>query len=161
MPATRADVSWIAANMREHDKREIYCQLSHESPQQLAYELLHVSPRIAYTAQIDGAPAIAYGLVEYRPGYGELWAFGIDRLMYGAIRDVTDHINGELHDMLVADKRLQRIECRSMADHRRAHRWIEQIDLSRVCDLPCWGKNGEDFILFARTRREIDEREKD
>ncbi|MGB8274062.1 MAG: hypothetical protein WCF16_02200, partial [Alphaproteobacteria bacterium] len=42
-----------------------------------------------------------------------------------------------------------RAECRSIADHHEAHRWLERLGAVREAYLPDCGKNREPFVLFA------------
>ena len=152
--ATIRETSWIAAHMRDIDKQELYCQVKEEKPTIIAYMQLNTSPRFSYTASIAGEPVMAFGLAEWQPGIAHLWAFGTKR-MYGAIKKVTDFINNDIYGQVFADSSIHRVECRSISTHLSAHRWIEKIGLHFVTDLPCYGKNAEDFKLFALTRNEV------
>ena len=153
-PATLRETSWLAANMRQCDQDEIWCQTYDRNPAQLAHQQLSLSPRIAWVASINDEPVCVYGVAEWQPGLCHLWAWGTPK-MYGALRVVTDHIKSELYDTLFQDNRVQRVECRSLATHKAAHRWIKTIGLKEIIDLPCYGKNGETFKLFALTRKDV------
>lgn len=153
-PATLRETSWIAANMRPIDKDEIHCQMIDPTAAKIAHSQISMSPRFAYVASINDEPVCAYGLAEWQPGVGHLWAFGTKKI-YGAIRDVTDHINDGIYEDVFSDSSVHRVECRSISTHVSAHRWIEKIRLKFITDLPCYGKDAEDFKLFALTRNEV------
>ncbi len=152
--ATVRATSWIARNMRDIDKDEIHCQLKDPTAALIAHQQIALSPRCKYVACVDGEPICAYGMAEWQPGLGHLWAFGTKKI-YGVLRDVTNHINDAIYKEIFADSNVHRVECRSIATHTQAHGWLEKIRLHHVADLPCYGKNAEDFKLFALTRKEI------
>lgn len=156
-PATKRDTSWIAANMREIDKREIYPLMHEDSSLQLAWLQLQLSKRFAVNAFINDEPVCAFGIAEYRPGIGELWAFGTSKI-YGAMRAMTDHIRHEMAAKVFADESVWRLECRSSVEHKQAHAWIESIGLEYRCPLDNLGKNGEDYLLFDTSRKVIGDR---
>lgn len=153
-PASVFNASWIAAHMRDIDREELHCQLHDPKPSIIAHTQLSLSPRFAYQALIRGEPVMVYGMAEFQPGLGHLWAYGT-RHMYGALKKVTEHINRDIHEEVFKDSSIHRVECRSISTHLSAHRWIETIGLKFITDLPCYGKNGEDFKLFALTRNEV------
>lgn len=153
-PATVREVAWIAVNMRDIDAQEIWCQRPHRSPSRLAYEALSMSPTIKLVAAVNGEPVMCCGVSEVQPGLGWLWAWGTKHF-HGAIRDLTEHLLDATRTKLFADADLKRLEARSLVEHTSAHRWIETLGLRYVCDLPCYGKDEEDFKLFALTRNEV------
>ena len=153
-PATLFAASWIASNMRQIDKDEIYCQMHEPTPAKLAHLQLNLSPRFAYQALINDEPVMAFGVAEFQPGLGHLWAYGTKR-MYGAIKRVTEFINHDIHKEILSDSSVHRVECRTISTHKASHRWLEQIGLKFITDLPCYGKNAEDFKLYALTRNEV------
>lgn len=152
--ATIRDTSWIAAHMRQIDVDEIHCQMKDPTPANIAYTQIMTSPRAKYIAKVNGIPACAYGMSEWQPGVGHLWAFGTDKI-YGALRDVTNHINDVIYEEIFLDSTVHRVECRTISTHTQAHRWLSSIRLSFVADLDCYGKDAEDFKLYALTRKEI------
>lgn len=149
--------SWVAAYMRDIDKREIYAIQSHERSEYLAYQCIHHAPRWKFNAFIDNVPVAAYGIIEPRQGMGELFAFGTKRI-YGAMRAMTDHIRNDIAKEVFADEQIQRLECRSSVEHKQAHGWIRSIGMFDSTPLDCYGKNGEDYILFEVTRKSIGSR---
>ena len=153
-PATVREVAWISANMRKIDAEEIWCQRPHRSPSRLAYEALSMSPNLKYVAAVDGEPVFCCGVSELQPGLGWLWAWGTKRY-HGAMRGLTDFLLDGPKRELFTDANIKRLEARSIATHTSAHRWIEKLGLRYVCDLPCYGKDEEDFKLFALTRNEV------
>lgn len=50
---------------------------------------------------------------------------------------------------------LERAECRSIATHKPAHRWLECLGASFECVARSHGKHGEDFYQFGWTRADV------
>lgn len=156
-PANLSMTSWVAAYMRDIDKREIYPMQTHERSEYLAYQCVHLAKRWKYNVFIDNVPVATYGILEPRQGLGELFAFGTKRI-YGAMRVMTDHIRNEVAKEVFADQSIHRLECRSSVEHKQAHGWIKSIGMFESRPLDNYGKNGEDYLLFEVTRKSIGSR---
>ncbi len=154
--ATIRDVSYVAMHMRKRDADEIWCQRSHRSAPTLAHECVKTSLRYGYCAYVSDEPVAAFGVgfVPGIPWVGHLWAYGTRR-MPRAIRTITDHFRYRVGPELMADRDVLRVECRSLSTYAPAHRWIRAFGLKECCELYAFGKNGEDFKLFALTRGEL------
>lgn len=149
--ATLRDVTWIAAHMRDQDRREIFCQLPEEaSTLEVATFSLAQSRQMAWTASIDGEPTVAIGIGRAGPTLGNAWAFGSKRFVR-CVPLLTEFVGsvmipGALHDGY------HRVEARAHADHRQACEWLTRLGARWCCDLLDYGRNREPFRLFAWTR---------
>ena len=61
---------------------------------------------------------------------------------------MTRHIIRVMMPSLAIAK-AHRAEARSAASHIEAHNWLERLGATREAPLRGYGRNGEDFILFA------------
>lgn len=142
--ANLRDLTYIAANLRPMDWREIACQIPGDmSRTELA--ALAGSHGEAWTASLDGQPVAAFGVSPIAASVLSLWAWGTPR-MRRAVPAISRYVNGELASRWVRDG-FTRVEARSIEGHHEAHRWMRSFGAKSV-PCPGWGKGGENFILF-------------
>lgn len=149
-PGSVRDVTFVAANMRDADKREIFCQRKDQDVQALAMTMVYVSPIHCYAAFEGCSPVAAFGASEQHPNMWTAWAFGTRKLRR-AIPAITRHIRRHIVQALLYCG-ANRVEVRSIADHDVAHRWLENLGAEREALLRGFGKGGEDFVLYAWRR---------
>lgn len=81
------------------------------------------------------------------------WAFGT-----GNSRYVMRHVTGWVKDNLLREwicNGITRIEARSIAQHKSAHRWLKAIGAVEEGPIGGLGRDGENFILFAWHRNRL------
>lgn len=144
------EISFVAAHMRDADRREIYCQRANDNARELATTSAYVSPLHCYAAFEGGSPIAVYGASEQHPRMWTAWAFGTPRIRR-AIPAISRHIREHVIDALLASG-ANRVEVRSIADHDIAHRWLESLGAEREGLLKGFGRNAEDFVLYAWRR---------
>ena len=148
-PATLRDMTYIAANMRDADRREIRAVFP-AGDTEIGMALFQSSPDFAWTGHLDGAPVCAFGISPLFPGLGAGWAYGTPR-MPRAMAAITRFCL-----RTVAPKLLQacfrRIEVRSAADHDLSHRWLECLGFVREGVAVAYGSDGLDFVTYAAVR---------
>lgn len=144
------DVSFVAANMRAADRREIEASVGPFQPEALAMRALRW-PGMTYVATIGDQPAIACGVVigPDQPHLGYAWAFGTDR-MRRAVPDLSRFMAGEWREALIA-RGVHRVEVRTIADHDLSHRWLNSLGARFEAELINHGRNREPFHLYAWT----------
>lgn len=145
------DLSYIAANLRQADYWEIDCQADYWSPESLAYSALQ---GMAYVAELDGNPTAAFGATLARTGLWTAWSWG-GRRMHRCVPAITRFFWSVLGPDVAASG-AHRVEARAMAGNDLAERWLARLGATRRCDLPGYGRGGEDFILYDWTRESWD-----
>lgn len=152
-PANIRDVSWIAANLRDADKDEVFCQVKAGTrPEWIAAASLSSSSG-AWVAHYKGFPTVAFGFGEVSAGVLLGWAYGRE----GAERcipAITRWVYREMVPIWEHDG-INRIEVRTIETHTQAHRWLEAAGATFVCELERWGRNGERFLLYEWVRGEV------
>lgn len=153
-PACLAHASFITANMREADKREIYCQLPDTiKSYEIASMLLHAGD--AYVAYLDGEPAVFFGAHPLNVCTLEAWAMGTSKTRR-CLADVTRYVI-QHYAPLALDRGFTSMECRSHVDHVEAHWWLETTG-AVVNGAPfVYGKNNEKFLLYRWTPDAIEQ----
>lgn len=150
-PGTIRDVTYVAANLRDEDRREILATVDLDCASRAGWLSWAVSgPDWCWTAQIDGQPVVAFGIGEgspFQPQIRTAWAFGTERLRR-VVPAITRFAKEEWPKRLIPIG-VRRVEIRSIADHDVAHRWLEAIGARRECVMRSYGVHGEDFALWA------------
>ena len=147
--ATPRDVSFIAHNLNEADRREIGCQIPGDLPRYLTAAALS-DTRFAFVARAHGKPVMAFGATQVLASVWHLWAFGTKRSRR-VVPAVTRHIRATAPAFWATGA--TRVEARSIEGHDGAHRWLESLGLVRSPDpILAHGKGGETFHLFSIVR---------
>jgi hypothetical protein len=140
-------VMYVASNMREADKAEIYATRWTRSPIDLAEDICRI-PGPKWIAHAKGAgPVAAYGAMPMWPGVWSLYLFATPHFLRVA-GAVTRHIRRVMMPSL-ALAGAHRAEARSSAHHVEAHAWLERLGARREGVLKGYGRDGEDFISFV------------
>lgn len=144
-PACLAHASFVTANMREADRREILCQLPDGTKTyEIAAMMLHSGD--AYVAYLDDQPVVFFGAQPLNVCTLMAWAMGTDKTSR-CLHAVTRYVITEYAPQAVELGYLT-MECRSHVDHVEAHRWLESTG-AVVNGTPfVYGKNLEKFVLY-------------
>lgn len=151
-PACLAHASFIAANMREADAREIYCQVPDGTKSyEIAGMLLHSGD--AFIAYLDDLPVMFFGAHPTNVCTLEAWAIGTAKTRR-VLHAATRYMLTNFADPAVSQGYLS-MECRSHVDHVEAHRWLESTG-AIVNGTPfVYGKSNEKFVLYRWDRDAI------
>jgi RimJ/RimL family protein N-acetyltransferase len=144
-PATLRDMTYIAANMREADRREISVQFPTWSPTWLG--ALAMSATWKWTASVGDVPVAALGFTHLNSVTVMGWSFGTKRYVR-AVPEMLRFVPTALQSLESGG--IRRIEVRSDVRHVQATRLIERMGGRIVAKLPQYGVNGEDFWLWER-----------
>lgn len=149
-PANLRDCTYIGANLREEDRREIMCQLPDDvSGAAMAASVFAGAPEPwTRIASLDGQPVAAFGFMPFTVPVWLAWAWGT-KLLPRVAPAITRWCWEEEQQLL--ELGVRRVEVRTIEGHHQAHRWLESLGCKRVCDLPDHGRNGELFHLYAWT----------
>lgn len=151
-PARLAHASFITANMREADQREIFCQLPDGfKTYEIAAMMLQGDSFIAY---LDDRPVCFFGAHPLNVCTLEAWAMGTKDTRR-VIHAVTRHVITEYAPAAIEQGFLS-MECRSHVDHHEAHRWLLSTGAVANGDPFVYGKNGEKFQLFRWDRSALE-----
>lgn len=150
--ATLRDLSYIAANMCQEDKDEIYSQLADESPEYVALVADQTSPEWKYCAWLDGNPVLAFGLAPVHPTMCIAWAWGTKRKVR-AFPEATRFMLETVKKQAIAGG-IKRIQADSAEAHTNAHRWLKRLGAKVESEMPFFGKNGETFLKFVWIKEE-------
>src|SRR5688572_13806061 len=146
--STPRDITIVAANMREWDRREFEASARTGSMTEAALICHYGSMPWARVVLLDGEPVAAFGAAAsvYQPQLRLAWAFGTERF-----RRVVPAISREVESWkprLVAEG-VHRIEARALVGHDLAGRWMGGLGARREAVLERYGLGGEDFELWA------------
>lgn len=149
-PPDLASLQHIARNMRERDRREVCAELWTFDPDGLAIQLLDVW-RVAgawgQVASLEGEP-VAQLIAWWRtPSTVQVSVIATDRWRE-IVRPFSLHVRHEVIPLLLAHG-VKRAECRAMATHEDARRWLTWLGATEECLIPNWGKGGETFVQYA------------
>jgi len=147
-PANLRDCTYIGANLRPEDRREVMCQVPEGmyGSTVLGSMLEALSPEWTRIASVDGQPAVLFGFQFVTAPVWQSFALGTSRPPR-AIPAITRWCWDQ--EQRLIDAGVRRVEARSIEGHVTAHRWLERLGCQRVCDLPDSGRNGELFHLYA------------
>lgn len=136
----------VVRRMRPLDRREVFALQWSDNEEVLAQKLIERQPNWVYCAD-DGEPVYAFGTSMVRPGVQSLWGFATDRWPEIAVR-MTRVLRRNIRPWMKADG-IHRIDCLSIVDKIDGHHWLKYLGAVEEATLHAYGRNGEDFKLFA------------
>jgi hypothetical protein len=154
-PITFEGAAFVAANMRDCDRAEIYATRWNDDPEELARTAVAV-PDFSWLFWVDGVPASVIGAIPCHPGLWSVFAFGTPDWRSAALA-MSRHVRGVMIPGLMRAGAL-RAECRSISTHTEAHAWLRMLGAQHEGTLESYGKNGEDFYVFRWKRDDVHRR---
>ena len=149
--ATWPDVLEVSLKMRADDYAEVMATRWDDDPYSFAADCMR-APGVKLVARDDaGVPVAIGGVANWQPGVGQAWMVGAESI--GKVGIEIAHACRTSIQALFDSGSIHRIQAFSAASHTRAHRWLRAIGLAEESRMPGYGKNGEEFIIFAVTRR--------
>jgi hypothetical protein len=141
------DILYIAHNMREWDRREIFATRWDDDPNILAMDTMRWGS-LTHVAWNDRRPVAVIGAIEAWPTVWSVWMYGTDEFPsvgLGMTRFVRDRLIPE-----IIRRGARRGECKSIDGHDQAHRWLESLGAKREGEpLLNYGKRGETFHTYV------------
>jgi hypothetical protein len=158
-PLTFRDICFVAANIRQEDWNECKCQLEEENKFVLANYCYFSTPvYFMWCAYLDGQPVTAFGISKTGPTLGQIWLFST-KYVRKVFPTLLRFMDTEVRNICI-ENGLRRIEIRAMETHEFVQKgWLESIGAIDLGLLPQYGKNGEDFRLYAWWKGMPDERD--
>jgi len=151
LQGTPRDLCFVAANLREADRREVFATAVLESATAAAMLSWYASgPEWCWTAWMDGQPHAAFGVSRaspFQPHLRSAWAWGTSRFIRCAPA-ITRFCKIEWPRRLIGEG-VTRVEIRSLKDHDLAHRWLKALPARYEGEMTGYGVNGESFELWA------------
>jgi hypothetical protein len=150
-PGTPRDLCFIAANLRQWDRRELSASALLSSMTEAAMLSWYMSgPQWCWTAWLGDQPQAAFGVSTMGPMQPHLrsaWCWGTDRLRRCAPA-ITRFCVKEWPSRLIGEG-VTRVEIRSLEGHDLAHRWLAGLKAHHEGAMKGYGTNGETFELWA------------
>lgn len=98
----------------------------------------------------DGTPIAIGGYDMIREGVFQDWLIGTEEGWRDHWRAITKACNRVMKRMLETEA--HRLQCVALADRTMAHKWFRSVGLKYEGTLRGYGYNGEDAVMYARTR---------
>lgn len=147
-------VRHVTLNMRAKDAEEIFATQWSDDREAFASSIMKCGGFGYVLHADDGEPVVAGGAVPIWPGVWSVWMFATDR--FGEVAIATHRFAKEVFFPILNDVGYVRLECRSMASHTVAHRWLESLGGHREAVVSSYGKDGQNFILYCWTKPKAD-----
>jgi hypothetical protein len=139
--------------MRLRDRQEIYATRWSDNPADLAHEVT-LAGIYRWGFYVRGRPVAMIGATPRWPRVWNVWAFGTDEWPV-AVPAMTRHIKRFMIPGILGTGAL-RADCMVLATHEDSKRWLKFIGFRPEKLLANWGKNGEAFWIYSRTRSEAE-----
>lgn len=143
-----SEVKYVCLNMGKKSRADILAA-SNATPEQYAKRIIF-SDGFKWVAYHDGLPAALIGALNIHDGVWGLFGFGTDhwKKVWMSVTKVARK------DMMqaVLETGAHRAQCMSPATHTDTHRWLERLGATHRVEMPAYGKNGEDYVMFAWLR---------
>lgn len=145
---TFESVRYVAANMRQIDKDEIYPLRFEPTPESLAAAVMS-DTSYCWLAATD-EPVAVFGMFEVRPKAWTAFAFGTDNFPKVA-KEMTKYLVRKVKPHLFNDLGAIRVEAHSHPAHTEAHAWLELLGAKGEPD-PDYGPDGQTYLRFVMRR---------
>lgn len=143
---SRLAVQYVAVNMRQRDKDEIFATSWTDSPFDLAENVIGLGG-VKYLACAGDEPVACFGAAPNHPGVVNVWLFGTPSFPR-VLPDVTRFIIRAMVPLLV-DQGVHRAHCLSLATYPEIHKWLRLLGAREEGVKARYGKNQEDFVEFV------------
>lgn len=152
-PLYREAAVFVAVNMREIDRREIFATRWDDDIETLADDCMASCPT-AWVASVDGTPASVFGAVPHHPGVWSVWMFATNR--WPDVHLSVTRFMKRIMFPAMTDAGAHRIFAASLDEHTTAHRWLEKAFGARKEAVnPGLGRRRENFFTFAWTAPDV------
>lgn len=137
----------VALNMREADSREILANRFDDNLAAVAADAVKLGGEVGWIAGLEDRPIAAFGCLLMWPGVWSMWLFATDEFRHIGF-SMTRLVLRSIVPMLW-EAGAHRLEARSIEGHHDAQRWLEMIGARREATLKGYGRDGQDFHVFA------------
>lgn len=152
-PACLRDASYVCANLNDLDRAEALCQMPDTAKMhELAWMLISGEGE-SYVAYWRGKPVAVFGVSPQHVAALSVWMLGTDQ-SWRAAPQIAAFIREDIGPR-VAAQGFRTMEARSIETNRMAHQWMERAGGRRWTQPFEWGRNGEKFVLFRWSARDM------
>ena len=144
-----SEILYVCNNLRDLSKEEMFATRPHDDPAELASELFH-SAAIMWVGYHKDRPAALIGAFPLYPGVWGLFGCGTDEWQK-IWRPMTVFARKTMM-RTIAGSGAHRAHAASPVGHTQTHKWLKFLGAEQEAVLRGYGKNGEDFCLFAWTK---------
>ena len=154
-PPDYVDITYVAANMRAIDRRELTAISPVDDALSIAtliWERSRGDTGETWGVYRGDQPVAMFGVALAHPGTYHGWMFGTRHTwrVVPAISRFRRVLERRLYKSGV-----QRVEARALEENEMATRWLVSLGAQIECRLPCFGKAGEPFVQLAWTRDNV------
>lgn len=139
------EILYVCAHMREKSRQEILGMWDGGVEQ--FGDFLTATEGFKWVGYAEGRPAALIGAYPLHRGVWGLFGLGTEdwTLIWREVTSVARR------DMLraVTETGAHRAECITRADHDDTHRWLKLLGAKHKVDLPRYGSDGSDYVMFA------------
>lgn len=140
------DIELVMFNLRRKSIDEL--RLQGRSPFQIARWLASDETIMCWAAYTpEGNPAALIGAIPAHKGNYSLFGFGTDE--WTRVWRLVTLVGKRDMMQAVRDTGAHRASCLSPAHHTDTHKWLRFLGASHEAEMPGYGINGEDFIMFS------------
>jgi hypothetical protein len=146
-PVTAAGLRYIVGNLRPRDRREIFALRWNDDEEQLVQEISAAAGELWRMWSLEGEPVAVNGVVPVRPGVVIAGAFGTPRwrsIIKPMTRWSLDYVIP-----LLRRANYHRGEAYVLSENTDSRRWIELLGGEVEAVLKGFGRQREDFLLYA------------
>lgn len=153
----REGLAHVVCNMREIDRQEVFATtFPHDNPAHDNEAMIERTFRagteagIGFIAYSGEEPVAVIGMTMAWPGVVGVWMFATDSWPLVAL-GLTRWARKSIIPIM-RDAEVHRAQCWSMSGHHVAHRWLKYLGATLETVAPGFGREGEEFCLFAWVR---------
>jgi len=143
----RIDIAHIVRHLRARDRAEIFGLRWSDDEDQLVNDIAGVAGMMWRVWRYQGEPVAMNGIVPLRPGVVSAGAFGTDKW-----RHVVRAMTRWSREFVIPSLQLanyHRGEAMTLASNVDSRRWIESLGGQVEAYLHHYGRNREDYVLYA------------
>lgn len=144
-------VQHVVHGMRAKDREEIFATQWSDDPWAFGNQVLRSCDFGFVLHADDGEPVVCCGAVPMWDGVWSVWMFATDR--FDEIALSVHKFARRVFFPALDHAGWHRLECRSIATHAVAHRWLEALGAYKESEVTNYGKNGERFLLYCWTKQ--------
>lgn len=145
------DMLYIAQNLRERDREELFATRYGDDPADLARDAL-MSGAFRWAAYLDGRPVAAIGAFPRWPNVWSAWAYGTDEWPQ-VVLTLTKHARRFMMPAIYRSGAI-RMDAMALSTHHDARRWLASLGAKPETTLANWGKSGQTFVCYVWTRKD-------